>query len=100
MDRLVDLRATHPNRSSGQQQPVPEPEQVQEPGLNDVSQSHEPLITQLSPEEARLNCMCPETNLTELFELLDMDGNGTLELEELKVVHGSSSTLDAFFKDW
>ena len=92
MDRLSSLRTKQTSPPMAQQ------EQEVTPG--EEVEDYQPLTAQLSPEAASVNTLCPEATLTELFELLDTDGNRMLDLEELKIVHGSSNTLDTFFKDW
>lgn len=58
------------------------------------------LTDTLSPEDMEFNTVCGQVKLTQLFQLLDMDRSGTLEVEELKVVHGSDKQLEAFFATW
>lgn len=97
MHTFLELDRHKPTPAEQSEEPEPERKVT---AWQDQLETLEPLDSQLSAEAAKLNTICAEASITELFELLDSDGNRSLDLQELKVVHGSSSTLEAFFKDW
>ena len=54
----------------------------------------------LDEEAAAVNSSSNRGTVAYLFFLLDLDGNGTLQLDELRVLHGSESKLRDFFTTW